>query len=343
MAVVDEAMTIVEDIGWREREVGTTGLDRTGDDTGLQRGGPGDSGDHEPHAHPPPGPLEGPHPRMAPGRSIARTALLVLLATALCLVLHLSIVSGLQHRASQAQAFASLRETLAKGTAPVAQTGGDGRLLPMGTPVALLEVRSLGLREVVGEGTTSGVLKTGPGHRRDSPLPGQAGTSVIFGRLAGYGGPFSRLSRVKVGATIKVTTGEGISEYRVTGKRRAGDPKPPPLGARKGRLQLVTATGTPFMPSGVLRIDADLVSETLASPPLGAGTVTKAEQTLAGDPSTAWALVLWLQALVVIAIAAVWSWSRWGRHQTWIVFLPLAVLTGLGASGQLVELLPNLL
>ena len=32
------------------------------------------------------------------------------------------------------------------------------------------------------EGTSSGTLMSGPGHRRDTPFPGQAGVSVIVGR-----------------------------------------------------------------------------------------------------------------------------------------------------------------
>lgn len=282
-------------------------------------------------------------PRRAPARYVTRTALLLLVAITVSLGLQVSVVSGLQHQATQARAFAILRSDLATGTAPVAQTDSSGRLLPLGTPVALLKVPSLHIREVVGEGTTPGVLMSGPGHRRDTPMPGQAGTSIILGRAAAYGGPFKRLSRAKEGTTITLSTGQGVSTYRVIGVRRAGDAQPPPLGRAKGRLQLVTATGTPFVPSGVLRVDAELTSETLATPPIRASTLPQAERPLGTDQSTAWALVLWLQALLLVAVAAVWSWSRWGRHQTWVVFVPLASLAGLGTAGQLLNLLPNLL
>lgn len=258
-------------------------------------------------------------------------------------ILQVSVVSGLQHRAAQARMFASFRGALASGTAPVAQTDSSSKLLAVGTPVALLEVPSLDLREVVGEGTSSSVLKAGPGHRRDTPMPGQAGTSVLFGRAWAYGAPFERLSRLKSGAKVTATTGQGVATYTVIGVRRAGDPRLPPPGTAKGRLQLVTATGASFVPSGVLRVDADLTSETFVTPPIGARALPKAEQPLGTDPSTAWALVLWLQALLLMTVGAVWSWTRWGRHQTWIVFLPLAALAGLGAAGQLLNLLPNLL
>jgi hypothetical protein len=61
------------------------------------------------------------------------------------------------------------------------------------------------------------------------------------------------------------------------------------------------------------------------------------------DTSNLWVLVLWLQALIVLAVGAVWSWHRWGRPQTWIVFFPPLVLVGLAASAEVARLLPNLL
>jgi len=48
--------------------------------------------------------------------------------------------------------------------------------------VALLSIPAIGISAmVVVEGTTPENLTLGPGHLRDTPLPGQAGISVIFG------------------------------------------------------------------------------------------------------------------------------------------------------------------
>jgi hypothetical protein len=70
----------------------------------------------------------------------------------------------------------------------VAAVDDGGRLVPTGTPTAVLEIPRLGVRGVVGVGTSSDALKSGPGHLRDSPMPGQAGASVILGgRRAGCG------------------------------------------------------------------------------------------------------------------------------------------------------------
>jgi hypothetical protein len=61
------------------------------------------------------------------------------------------------------------------------------------------------------------------------------------------------------------------------------------------------------------------------------------------DNSTIWALALWLQALIVLAVGAVWAWNRWSRPATWIVVLPPLALVGLAAAGEIARLLPNLL
>ena len=276
---------------------------------------------------------------------LLRASLLVLATAALTFALEMMLVSGLQHRVAQQGKYGHFRKVLALGTAPVSQTDPSGHLLALGTPVALLDIPSIHVHQVVSEGTTAGLLMSGPGHRRDTALPGQAGTSIIMGRQATFGGPFRRLYALHRGAHIIVTTGQGVSTFEVTGQRRGGDPAPPLLPSGKGRLTLITARGTPYMPTGVLRVDADLVTPTLATPPLvlPVGGLPHAEQAMAVDAGTVWALVLWLEALIIVAVGGVWSWIRWGRHQTWIVFLPATALVGLFVADQFARLLPNLL
>src|SRR5262249_61335956 len=104
---------------------------------------------------------------------------------------------SLRHTGDQRVAYARLRSDMANGIAPVGQTRSDGHLLAPGTPVAWLEIPQLDVHEVVFEGTSAGVLRSGPGHRRDTPLPGQAGVSVIFGRRAAFGGPFHPLDPIQ--------------------------------------------------------------------------------------------------------------------------------------------------
>jgi hypothetical protein len=230
----------------------------------------------------------------------------------------------------------------------VGQVGQDGRLLPLGTPLGYLDVPALGLsREVFFEGTTSGVLAGGPGHKRNSVLPGQPGTAVLYGRGWAYGGPFNGLGDLEIGTAVTVTTGQGVHTYRVTGVRREGTPLPAALGtADEGRLTLVSSEGRlPFAPEEVVYVDALRTSPAVPAPAplLGPAALTTAEQALKGDRS-AWSSVFLLaQALAAGALALTWAQRRWGARQAWLVGVPVMGLLSVLASEQVLRLLPNLL
>jgi len=280
---------------------------------------------------------------LSPGRYLALTTLIVVSVLGVGFFLDAAVISRLEYHAAQAHSFSHLRNELAHGSAPVDQFDRKGRVLSPGTPMALLEIPALHMRAVVDEGTTPEVLMAGPGHLRSTVFPGEAGTSVILGRVAAYGGPFHALGSLHKGDSITVTTGAGRSMFLVIDVRRAGDPLPAPLVAGRGRLTLVTATGLSFLPSGVLRVDADMTTNAQASVGPAFASVAKSEQPLGTDSSNLWAIVFLLQALIFASVGAVWSWRRWGRVQTWIVFFPLFMLLGCYASDQFMRLLPNLM
>jgi LPXTG-site transpeptidase (sortase) family protein len=282
---------------------------------------------------------------LSPGKELARAIAVFVCALALGLAFELTVMSAFQQRAAQQRLFDRFRQELALTTAPIGPTTHDNKPLPLGAPVAYLEVPSIGLRQVVVEGTTAGTLATAPGHRRDTPLPGQVGTSLVAGRLSAYGGPFARLSDLKRGSRIHVTTGQGAFDYRVIDTRRAGDRQPAPFKSGSGRLVLATANGRAFMPSGVLWVDADLVVPAVGGPGgrVAAKALPPTEQLMSVDTGTLWTLALWLQALIVVIVGGIWAWHRWSRPKTWVVFIPALLFVGLGASGQAAKLLPNLL
>ncbi len=254
-------------------------------------------------------------------------------------------LSQLQHVIAQQNLRSAFTESLAAGTAPVSEGDYNNVLLADGAPVAQLRIPEIGLDETVVEGTSSGVLTQGVGHRRDTVLPGQAGVSVLFGRANAYGGPFGRIGRLPVGTTFTVITGQGEQTFRVLDVRYAGQPSPSPVMAGQSRLVLVSAKGAPYMPVGVVRVDAELISPVQAA---GARQTTEnllpmAQRELAIDTSTVWALLFALQFLVVAEIGAVWSWRRFGGARTWVVFVPILLLSGLLVADQLTRLLPNLI
>jgi hypothetical protein len=152
----------------------------------------------------------------------------------------LVLVSPLRYAREQIVQSEQIRFSLANGEGPIAQMDADGDLYPLGTPVAIMQIPALNITAVVDEGTTSRVLLAAPGHRRDTPLPGQTGVSVIYGRQSLYGGPFGGLAALDAGNTIRVTTAQGVSLYRITGKR-TGDSAIEPVAP----VITPTSTATP--------------------------------------------------------------------------------------------------
>ncbi|WP_228769857.1 sortase [Actinokineospora alba] len=294
--------------------------------------------------------LDGPETTQCPDAAERPLFLLVgqmfaiLGAVLLCFVAQLALIGAVKHERDQDRAFTDFRYQLANATAPVAALTEDGRLLETGTPVAILEIPRLRLREVVGEGTSSRSLKSGPGHLRNTPLPGQAGTSVVLGRKAAYGGPFSRISELRTGDAIVVTTGQGEHRYLVQGVRRAGDPERPAPGSGAGRLTLITADGPHFLPTDVLRVDARLTSEVVAtSGAVPAFAVPENERLMIGDSSALVPVVIWALILAVAAVAVVYVRQRVGRWHAWVIGVPLLGTVGVTLADQAAALLPNLL
>ena len=275
---------------------------------------------------------------------IAGQAVCIIAALALCLVLQFALLGVLLHNRDQDRSYNDFRVQLANATAPVSGVDSDRKLLADGTPIAILDIPKLGLREVVGEGTSPEALKSGPGHRRDTVLPGQVGATVLLGRKAAYGGPFSDISTLSVGDEINLTTGQGKHTYRVSGVRRAGAPQPKELAKGEGRLTLVTADGPAYFPSDVLRVDAKLMSTAVSTNgALPAMVVRAAEQPMAMDFSQVVPLVAWGLLLCSGVAGVVWVYHRTGRWHAWVIGVPLLTALGLTVADQAASLLPNLL
>lgn len=277
---------------------------------------------------------------------VLSSAILSLAASLLGFAVWITAVSHLYYDRVQYDAYASFRAELAQAIAPTGPTDPNNakKLLAPGSPVAVLTIPEIGLNAVVFEGTSGAVLEGGPGHLRDTQLPGQPGYSEIMGRRAAYGGPFARLSSLSPGQIFSVTTGQGHFRYRVLDVRRAGD-RVPRFSSGQGWLVLATADGPAFAPSGVLRVDANLISKpqpapvmVVSSSEIGPGELALGAETLAWVP-----LVLWGQGLVLAAAGIGWLGSRWRRWQTWAVGFPVLGYFGLAVAEQVTRLLPNLM
>lgn len=274
-----------------------------------------------------------------------RGVIAILAALLIGFIVNLMLISPLQYLAQQQQLTDTFRVQLAEGVAPVSEGDINDILLADGVPVALLDAPSIGLTTVIVEGTSSGVTMAGPGHRRDTALPGQTGVSVIMGRASAYGGPFGNIQDLQPKDTFTITTGQGEHVFEVMGLRYAGDPSPPAIRAGQSRVVLETARGLPYAPSGVVRVDAQLVGEAVPNGirQTNFATLPPEDRSLATDTTTVWALVFALQVLIVAEIGLLWAVRRIGPRQAWAVFLPIVLLTGLVITDQVMRLLPNLL
>lgn len=263
----------------------------------------------------------------------------------LTFVAHVAVFSAAQHYRAQTLAYNEMRETMAKGSIPVGQLVEEETMTAVGTPVGLLEAPAIGLSEVVLEGSTSDVLRSGIGHRRDSVMPGQSGTATILGRQLAYGGPFSQINRLVPGDEITVTTGQGMSTFQVISLRREGDPMPEALTRGEGRLTLETADGLALFPSGVLHVDAELVSEPKQTPSIVMSyPALPVDERAMGQNSSAWFTAFF--AFVFFAAAGVgmwWLWRSWGRWHAWLVGVPVLVALGVVTADIVMSALPNLL
>lgn len=282
----------------------------------------------------------------------------IVAVAALAFGLYLVAVTPIQHRTAQNELYHDLRYGLANASLPMGPFSfpqsdphnplpDDAKLEPtaVGVPLALMTIPKLDLSEVIVEGTSATQTARGVGHKRDTVLPGQNGTSVVMGRAGAFGGPLSGAKNLTPGDVISFITQQGEFTYRVTGIRRAGDPGLERRPADVGRLTLMTADGAPFLPRDLLRVDAELVGK-----PVGAegkvkiGTIPDNENAMAGQSGATWiSLIFLLQGLTIALICAVWCHRNWGKQQTWIVFTPVLLALSLLAFQQIAYLLPNVL
>jgi sortase A len=280
---------------------------------------------------PPPPAAPGPDGNaIAHGIGIAVTLLAVLV---LGFPAYLYYLSGLQEARSQTGMYATLQYELGQGTAPL------GSPAP-GTAVAVLNIPAIGLHnEVVVEGTSPENLTLGPGHLRDTALPGQYGLSVLYGRRATFGGPFARLPQVRPGDMIHVTTGQGTSRYLV---KVVGDSDHRILiDPAANQLDLLTANSS-IIPSHYIEVEANLVSAPQANPG-GRPDVTTTETALANDPTALILTMGWGMALVIVAVGGTVLATRWARWPTYVVILPIALAVLWNLYQPLSALLPNLM
>lgn len=88
-----------------------------------------------------------------------------------------------------------------------------------GDPLGRISIPKARSNFVFVSGTNGRTLKKGPGHYRNTPLPGRHGTVGLAGHRTTYAAPFRRLDRLRRGDRIVVTMPYGRFFYRVEGSK----------------------------------------------------------------------------------------------------------------------------
>lgn len=88
-----------------------------------------------------------------------------------------------------------------------------------GDAIARLRIPSLGVTEIVVNGTDTESLKRGPGRYLDSAMPGEGELVYIAGHRTTYGAPFSKIDHLRKGDRVYLQLPYGTFEYAITGHR----------------------------------------------------------------------------------------------------------------------------
>ena len=274
--------------------------------------------------------------------SVVSTTSLMCCLVAGWVVAQMLYLGGVAQDREQDALYAQFRGELAAATAPI------GPVTAVGAPVATLSIPHIGVEQVVVEGTASGDLLSGPGHLRNTVLPGQLGTSAVFGRASTYGAPFARIGELVRGDRIDVTTAQGATRFTVLGVRRAGDPLPQPRPESAARLVLVSGDSSgsrlpSLSPGGVVYVDAE--ADEAFDTPAGLPRVVPDSEQVMGTESGAVLplLTLCLALLLALTFGVIAARQRFGAALVWVVATPVVIAVAWVTTDVVMRLLPNLM
>ncbi|MFZ9629294.1 MAG: sortase [Ilumatobacteraceae bacterium] len=88
--------------------------------------------------------------------------------------------------------------------------------VPSGTPLGKIQIPSIDVDWTFVQGVKAADLKLGPGHFRETVLPGQLGNAAIAGHRTTHGQPFFDLDKLETGDEIVTVTALGRHVWEVT-------------------------------------------------------------------------------------------------------------------------------
>ncbi len=267
--------------------------------------------------------------------------------------------SALEHR-DQAKLRHSFQIALASqsgsGTVPVTG-GGDPSTVttpstvvvppaaPSGAAVAVIKIPKIGVEQAVVEGTGVSDLRKGPGHYRNTPLPGQPGNAAIAGHRTTYGAPFNRIDELAPGDPILVSTLQGNFKYIVSEAPVPVSPSKNDVLFNKNDNRLTLTTCHPkYSAAKRLIVVAKLAPRETPAPAVKIASTPKAkvvaDADTGGDAGALFPALFWA-ALCGLAYGAMVLLSRrWVRRAALLLGTPVVLALLFPFFEQLSRLLP---
>jgi sortase A len=219
-----------------------------------------------------------------------------------------------------------------------AALGTPTPIVEQGKALGYLQIPTIGLDDVMVEGVTTDHLRSGPAHRSDSALPGDAGPMVVYGHRNAYGGPFRKLTELKEGDSVvaQAASGGPIVEYVVQKVERHTQVSAIKLDKpdQIAYLLLVTAESGWF---------ADDVSVVVARAlPVTDAAPSAVDLSSGPDRGSPLSLALALGDVSAVGAALAWRFLKW-RSSTAIrvlVVLPMALYAAISVMTALESILP---
>ncbi|MFI9553887.1 sortase [Nonomuraea endophytica] len=274
------------------------------------------------------------------------TALTVAGGLLLAFSLYASWFGHLTYERNQRIMLDQLNEDLKiSATIAAAPVAGDKDLSAVpkpGTPVSLLEIPKIGLREVVVQGTGTAELRSAVGHYRPSPMPGQIGNAVLAGHRNLYGRPFARMGELQAGDKITASSQEGRFTYTVETVQRARTGEQDFLSQATfvNRMTLLT-TGDTEQPGGRLAVVARLDGRPAGLKILDQDRIKEDELGLGRDPGGWLPSIVWGLVTVGVLFVTILLYRRWRTISAYLLTTPPLLVAALLWFESVARLIPS--
>ncbi len=193
----------------------------------------------------------------------------------------------------------------------------------VGDALSVIQVPDQAINVIVVQGDGPGMLRAGPGHRPGTPVPGQLGNSIVFGHRSGWGGTFSSLGKLAVGARVfvqsKTANGPGQAIFfKVMSVRTVSATDRRPF-ARSDDFRLTLVTSAPTGRRLVISAVSGAAGQFPApGPPPTAGTG-------ASGPALTWPIVGLATSLLALAAVILLGRRRRATRSLAVVATPLVL------------------